>query len=159
MEQLKSVVAREGWTPELTGRALAMCRVAGAVALGGPLGQTAVATAAPEREGQVALSKGWWRPKRVLISAPTTASVVAAGLTNGRAVDAGTQTALEELRSALGIFGAARYGRGSQVDPGSLDAALEDGVRAIARLHVKTRDAADALANSVARLKGIVWSR
>jgi hypothetical protein len=162
--RLRTEVTREGWTPELTGRALAMCRIAGAVALEGPVAQTLVNVNVPEREGQLALRRGILRPKRALISAPTTAAAIAVRLAsgNGSRPDARAQAVLEEIQGALRVFGAARYGRNGHLDGRALDTALEDGARAIRRLRVMKlwpMRAADALAGAAARFRGTLWAR
>ena len=140
-EQLKSEVAREGWTPELNERALALLRIVGAVALGKPVAQKVVDKAAPEREGQVILKNGHFRPKRTALSAPTTAAAIATELSNGsggrRAPD--TEAALERLQDSLRILSAARYGRNGHIERDQLDTAFDEGASAIRQLYAKER--------------------
>jgi hypothetical protein len=162
--RLQTEVTREGWTPELTGRALAMCRIAGAVALDRPVAQTLVNVDVPGSEGQLALRKGILRPKRALISAPTTAAAIALQLDSGNLCqrDARARAVLEEIQGALRVFGAARYGRNGHLDVTALDTALDGGARAIRRLRVMKRwprRAADALTGAAGRLRGILWAR
>ena len=69
-------VAREGWTPDLAARALAVFRVVGAVALGRPVAQTPVAprttsTDAPLRHGQLQVRTGVLGRTRFTVSART----------------------------------------------------------------------------------------
>lgn len=162
--RLKSGVASQGWTPELTGRASTMCRIGGAVALGRPVAQELVDMRVPGREGQLALRKGILRPKRALISAPTTAAALARELANGngRQSDARTHAMLEEILDSLRVFDTARYSRNGQLDAAALDTALEQGTRAIRRLRVTKlwpMRAAEALGRAAAGLRGMVWSR
>jgi len=160
--RLKSDVAREGWTPELAGRALTMFRIAGAVALDRPVAQAVVDMNVPGREGQLVLRTGILRPKRALVSAPTTAEAVARQLGNGNRAGLRTQAMLEEIRDSLRVFNAARYSRNGHLDTTALDTTLEIGTSAIRRLRVTKRwpmRVAAAFAQSAAALRGTVWSR
>ena len=160
--RLKSDVAREGWTPELAGRALAALRIAGAVALGRPVAQTLVDMNVQGREGQVVLRTGIFRPKRALISAPTTEDAVASLLATGNGRDPRTRAMLEELRDSLHTFSTACYSRNDHLDTTALDTALENGTRAIRRLRFTKRwpmSTATRLAKSAAGLGGMAWSR
>jgi hypothetical protein len=162
--RLKSDVAREGWTPERAGRALTVFRIAGAVALGRPVAQALVDMDVPGREGQLVLRKGILRPRRALISAPTTADAIARPLANGNGKGPGprTQAMLEEIRASLRVFNAVRYSRNGHVDTTGLDAALDNGATAIRRLRFAKRwpvRTAGALAKSAAGLGDLVWSR
>jgi len=162
--RLKSDVAREGWTPELAGRALTVFRIAGAVALGRPVAQTLVDIDVPGREGQLVLRKGILRPRRALVSAPTRANATARPLANANGKGPGprTQAMLEDIRASLHVFNAVRYSRNGHVDTTALDAALDNGATAIRRLRFAKRwpvRTAGALAKSAAGLGGMVWSR
>jgi hypothetical protein len=162
-ERLKSEVAVEGWTPDLVGRALALFRIAGAVAMGRPVAQRLVDVDVPGREGHLVLRKGMLRPKRALVSASTTAAAIAGELADGgRRSNARTQAMLEEIREALQLFGAARYSRDGHFDAAALDTAFEGGMRAIRHVRSKKRwptRAAEELATAVTELRGAVWSR
>ena len=155
-------MAREGWTPDLVGRSLAASRVAGAVALGRPVAQTLVDMNVQGREGQVVLRKGIFRPKRALISAPTTEDAIARLLASGNGLDPRTRAMLEELRDSLRTFSIASYSRNDRLDTTALDATLENGTRAIRRLRFTKRwpvSAAARIAKSAAGLGGMTWSR
>jgi hypothetical protein len=157
---LKSTVMRTGWTPELAARALAVMRVAGAVALDRPLAQTLVDNNVARQEGQIAVRKGLLR--RALISAPTTEDAFASLLDSGHPPGSRARTMIEQLRGSLRTFSAAAYGQTDRLDMTALDAALDDGTRAIERLRFTTRwpmSTATRLAKSAARLRGIVWAR
>ena len=158
--RLKSDVAREGWTPELAGRALTVFRIAGAVALDRPVAQAMVDMNVPGREGQLALRTGMRR--RALVSAPTTAEAIARQLGNGTGPGPRAQATLEEIRDSLRVFNAARYSRNDHLDTTALDTTLENGTGAIRRLRATTlwpMRVGAALAKSVAGLGGAVWSR
>ena len=160
--RLKSDVAREGWTHELASRALAILRIAGAVALGRPVSQTRVDTNVQGREGQIVLRRGVFRSKRALISAPTTEDAIASLLAGANAPDARARAMLEELRDSLHTFSTACYSRNGKLETTGLDAALENGRRAIRRLRFTKRwpmSTATRLAKSAAGLGGMAWSR
>lgn len=162
VDRLKSDVAQEGWTHELTQRALALLRIAGAVAMGRPVAQTVVNPDMPEREGQLALRKGRLRPRRALVSAPTTSAAIAAQLANGsgRGFGPPTVAALEEIHDSLRVFNAARYGRSGQLERDELDTALDRGAGAIRQLYAMKRWPARAVeAFKGARFGVTAWSR
>jgi hypothetical protein len=147
--------ARGGWSPELMRRALAALRVAGAVALDRRVAQ-AVVDSAPDvdRDGQLTIRTGWIGRKRAVLSAPITSKTIAAaigsGNGNGRRGGAARQATLQELAEALRVFSAARYGRGEHTDQEALNAALDDGTRAVKRLRTGAMWPMRA-ANAVAR--------
>ena len=124
--------SREGWTPELAGRAAAALRLAGAVALARPVGQRETTSGDSSREGEVpaALSARSLMGRRVMLSASATPAMLAS--TDGR-VASESEAAVGR---ALGAFSAARYGAGSAFDGPMLDAALEEGRSAIRRLRI-----------------------
>ena len=162
--RLKSDVSREGWTPELVGRALTVFRIAGAVALGQRPVQALVDRHVPGREGQLVLPKGMLRRKRTLISARTTAEAMARQLANGggQGPDPCPQATLEEIRDSLHVFNAARYGRNGDLDAGALDTALDLGTSTIRRLRFTKlwpMRTAGTLAKSAAGLGDLVWRR
>ena len=136
---LKADVAREGWTEELVGRALALSRVAGAVALGRRVAETPVDRGLDGRTGQVGVRRGVLSRKRALVSAATTADLISKHLSNGASPDAPASLALGEIRDSLRVFTTAHYGRDGQLDQTTLDAALESGATAVRRLRSSTR--------------------
>ena len=162
VDQLRSDVVRAGWTPELAQRALALLRIGGAVALGRPVAQTVVDGDAPQGEGQLELRKGRLRPRRTMVSAPTTAAAIAAQLANGSGRGPGPRTTavLEEIHDSLRVFSAARYGRNGQLERDELDSALDHGASAIRRLCVMKlwpMRAAEALKSG--GIGVTIWSR
>ena len=162
--RLKSEVAGAGWTPALAGRALAMMRIAGAVALGRPVAQALVDQDAPVQDGQLAVRKGLFRAKRTLVSAPTTAAAIAGQIANGDGRPAAPfhGAILEDILGSLRAFDAERYSRNGHADAATLDDALDRGADAVQRLRKATLwpiQAAEALKKTAARLRGTVWSR
>jgi len=137
LARVRSAASRDGWTPELEARTLAIFRVAGAVALERPLAQAFVSADEPEREGQLALKKGLLRPRRALVSASTTPEAIAMKLDDGKAHKPRMRPVLEAISDALVVFGEGRYGTG-QREAASLDAALEKGTAAVQRLRLMT---------------------
>ena len=160
VRRLQSEVARDGWTPELTGRALTLLRIAGAVALGAPVTQTIVDTNVSGREGQLVVPKGLLRRKRVLISTPTTADAIASALRKGHgaAPNPRSQAILTDLQDSLRLFTAARYGRSGHLDA----TALDSGADAMRRLRAATlwpMRLAGAFSKPVAEARETMWSR
>jgi hypothetical protein len=133
LARLRNDVARSGWTPELAGRALTALRIAGAVALGRPVAQTVVARHVAAAEGQIGIPKGTFGGKRVLVSAPTTVSLIDRAIKddNGASPAGRRDARLEQIRDAIRAFNAVRYGRNGAPDRASLDAALGAGTRAV----------------------------
>ena len=160
LRRLKSDVAREGWSADLVARAVALFRIAGALAAGSSVSQTVVATRVAGREGQLVLRRGLFRPKHALVSAPMTPKVL------GRRVDeakagVGASARLAQVQSVLAVFSTARYSRNGRLDTQALDRALEEGTTVIRRLRMTARwpvRTATRLAKSAADLKE-AWSR
>ena len=133
--------AAGGWTPELAARALTVLRIGGAVALDRPVAQAIVDSHASAREGQLALRKGFFRPRRALVSNATTAGTIARSMaaTNGRAPDARTEAILKDFEESLAVLSTARYSRNGKLDGSTLDAAFESGVSALQKLRSAKR--------------------
>jgi hypothetical protein len=129
---------RAGWSPELARRAVAALRIAGALAIERPVAQSFADRDTSEREGQIAVRTGWFKPQRVLISAAVTSKAIAGHLENGR-IGAGARTRLESLADALSTLSVASYGRNGKPDAGSLDAAIESGRTAVQGLRTSAR--------------------
>jgi hypothetical protein len=129
--------AAGGWTPELVSRALTVLRIGGAVALGRPVTQAIVDSAATPREGQLALRRGLLRSRRSLVSNATTPQTItrARAKTNGR-IDARTEELLKQFEESLAVLSAARYGRSATLQSSTLDSAFENGVEALKKLRV-----------------------
>ncbi len=136
---VRSEAGRDGWTPELAARAVAALRVAGAVALGRSVTQEFVDADALERPGQLTIRTGLLRPKRALLSAPTTPAVILSRLEKGKSPGAQARVTLQQLAEALQVFGAVSYGRASELDSSALTNALDTAVAAIRRLRLSAR--------------------
>jgi hypothetical protein len=155
LADVRAEAARAGWTPQLTGRALAALRIAAALALGRSVSQEYVAAGAAERQGQLAVRTGLLRRKRVMLSAATTASALTTRLGHDRVGGAQNRVNLEQISDALQVFSAATYGRPAEADANSLNSALDNAVTAIRRLRVRTMwpmRTAEAVARSVSGL-------
>jgi hypothetical protein len=139
LSQVKDDAARSGWTSELSRRAVAALRIAGATAVGKRVAQNFVTKEVPERDGQVTVSTGWPKRKRVLLSAATTGRTITRELDNGLHADARTRSSAESIAQAIGVLSAAAYGRTSPDDNAALDAALEDSTEAVRRLRAGTQ--------------------
>lgn len=171
-EQLRSDATREGWTPDLAGRALTVFRIGGAIALSRPVTQTEVPFDVTAREGQLGLSTGHFRRRRTLVSASTTAETVAKPISdgNGRApassipLVAGLpgEEVLGDINDAIRMFNAACYDGNGQLDSATLDRGLERASEALSRLHSRTRwpaRIAAAVGASAAEVRGAIWRR
>jgi hypothetical protein len=130
--------ARAGWTSELSRRAAAALRIAGAVALGRPVSQSLVHPDVIEREGQLSVYTGWPRRRRVLLSAATTSRTIAAGPSNGHHASAQTRASLASISEALGVLSTAGYGRQGNEDSSALDTALAESTQAVRQIRATT---------------------
>ena len=86
------------------------------MALRRPVAQEYVARDTAERPGQIAVRAGLLRPKRAMVSAAVTSSVIAAHLANGHPPSGSARAALEPLGESLRVFNAAAYGREGDAD-------------------------------------------
>lgn len=131
--------ARGGWSPELAHRAIAVLRVAGAVALGRPVTQDVVGSDISADAGQVAVRAGWMQRQRVLLSAPITSTGIARHLDSGHAAASRQRVNLEPIGEAIGALTAASYGREWPADTSALDTAVGASQDAIRRLRARAR--------------------
>jgi hypothetical protein len=138
LARVKHDASQAGWTSDLSRRAAAALRIAGAVALGRPVSQSVVGPEVTEREGQLSVSSGWPKRRRVLLSAPTTSRTIATAMNNGHAPSAQARASLESISDALGVLNTAAYGRQSKDDSSALDSALADGTQAVRRIRSTT---------------------
>jgi len=120
-----------GWNGDLSGRAAAALRLAGAVALSRPVSHREVDRATPPTEGQVAAAPGLGtlRGKKVVLSASVTPDMTP--LNGSSAASAELWRALSQ---PLAVFTAARYSRDGGIDSTALDAALSEGRDVVRRL-------------------------
>jgi len=155
-------VARDGWTPELAGRALTALRIAGAVALGHPVAQAIVDTSVQPREGQIGLRKGLIRRRTALVSTSVTPGTIAKALEAGTPAAARHGAVLKDLQDALRVFSTARYARDAGPEPAALERALETGTDAARRLRWATLwpvRTPGSNGKSTSDLEGVAWSR
>ena len=138
LRTLRGDVAREGWTPALARRASALLRVAGAVALGRPFAQTPLDRVAPERDGQVVVSRGLIRRRRAAVSGAVTPQAIDKALGNGHLPSPASRAALEQIGGALQALSAAGYGRQPELDTLTLNTALDQGTDAVKRLRLRS---------------------
>jgi hypothetical protein len=138
LARVKDDASQAGWTSELSRRAAAALRIAGAVALGRPVSQQIVGPEAVEREGQVTVHSGWPRRRRVMLSAATTSRTIVSSLGNGHHPSAQTRANLTSISDALGVLSSSGYGRQAKEDGSALDEALADGTRAVRRIRTAT---------------------
>jgi hypothetical protein len=137
LARVKDDATQAGWTSELSRRAAAALRIAGAVALGRPVTQSVVGTDVTERDGQLTVYRGWPRRRRVLLSASTTSRTIATGL-NGHGANGSARANLVSISDALNVLNAAAYGRQTKEDAAALDSALADGTQAVRRIRSTT---------------------
>jgi hypothetical protein len=138
LARVKEDASQAGWTSELSRRAAAALRIAGAVALGRPVSQSFVGPEVTEREGQLTVNQGWPKRRRVLLSAGTTSRTIATTMSNGHNPNAQTRASLESISDALGVLSTAGYGRQVEEDSSALDSALADGTQAVRRIRATT---------------------
>jgi hypothetical protein len=138
LARVKEDASQAGWTSELSRRAAAALRIAGAVALGRPVSQHFVGPEVAERDGQLTVYRGWPKRRRVLLSAATTSRTIASAMNNGHAPSAQTKANLESISDALGILNTSGYGRLAKEDSSALDNALADGTQAVRRIRSTT---------------------
>ena len=138
LARVKEDASQAGWTSDLSRRAAAALRIAGAVALGRPVSQQFVGADAIERDGQLMVYSGWPRRRRVLLSASTTSRTIAATMNNGHNPSARTRASLASISDALGVLSTSGYGRQAKEDAAALDSALADGTQAVRRIRSTT---------------------
>lgn len=130
-------VARDGWTPAIARRASSLLRVAGAVALGRPIAQAPASAGAPARDGQVIVTRGFLRRRRIAVSGAATPLAIDKALSNGHRSPASVRQALGQIGGALQALGSAGYGRSTELDLLTLNTALEQGTDAVKLLRTR----------------------
>ena len=140
LQAVRRLIEQEGWTHELAGRASAVFRIAGSLALSHRVGQTMAEAGAKVLPGQLLLRGGLLRGRRVWVSGSATASTVASELarTNGTS-GAAHQQCLEQLQTGLARFTTAQFGRDDKLDGAALGESLGDGFSALRRLKFERR--------------------
>jgi hypothetical protein len=153
--------AAGGWTPELASRALTVLRIGAAVALGKPVAQSIVDSKAQARDGQLALRKGFLKPRRSLVSNATTPGAIARSLAaaNGRGPDARTEAILKDLEESLKVLSVARYSRDGRIDGSALTTAFDNGVSAIRTFRAANRWPLRTMRSLTNQAMEVGWSR
>jgi len=119
-----------GWNGDLAGRAASAVRLAGAVALGKPVGRREVDRSAETSEGQIVLGRGV-RGKKVVLSSSVTSD---SARPNASTPTNGSDAIWQGLSQVLGTFTAVRYSRNGTPDGTALDAALAESQDLVRRL-------------------------
>ena len=127
-----------GWNTELVGRALATFRLAGAVALPGPIAQQVVEPGVGDREGQLSLRRGLLSTKRTRVSSALTPEGIRQWVERVRTERPADAGVLDEIREALVLFGAARYRQVADLPTDALTTTLDTGITLLRRLQVRT---------------------
>lgn len=126
---------REGWTPELAGRALAAYRVAASIAVSRPVSQRPARRGDGE-PGQLTLRGGAFFAKKAVVSGSATAEAVARALASG-AGSAAHRQCLEQLQTALSRFTTALFGREPTLDETALSGSIGDASAIVRRLKLE----------------------
>ena len=138
MTALQRASQEKGWDGTLAGRALAAFRLTGAVALSYPIAQQVVDTDTGDREGQLSLRRGFWRPKTTVISSALTLDAVTSAIDRMGTARPDTAAELDDLRGALSLFTAARYGNAADLPTDVLTRELDKGMTLARRLRIRT---------------------
>jgi len=157
LTRVQRETAEHGWSVERAGRALAALRVAGSVAVSGPIAQTTVDAGTPARDGQLRLRHGLLRPTTAVISSGLTAAALIRRLEQtraGRAGSAGVEL-VADLGRAIAVFTSARYSRNGSLPTDALTRELDTGIALLTRLRWRSvapvRYATDLVATLRAR--------
>ena len=136
LTRVQRATAERGWSVESAGHALAALRVAGSVAVSGPVAQTTVHADTPARDGQLRLRHGLLRPKTAVISSGLTTAALTRHLEQtraGRAGGADTEV-VDDLGRAIAVFTSARYSRNGSLPTDALTRELDTGIAQLKRL-------------------------
>ena len=154
--------AHDRWSHELAGRAAAVFRIAGSMALAQRLGQSAMTGDATPHEGQLFMRGGLLRGRKVLVSGSATAGALAREIAKSNGSGASHQQCLEHLQTGLTRFTAAQFGREDKLDDVALTESLREGMSAIGRLKFENRWVVRKLkdaTNLAVELGNRAWSR
>lgn len=132
LQEVQRQTQYEGWDGDAIIRALAAVRIGLAVALKRHPTQTVVDDDTPAREGTLVVQRGRLRPKRLMVSATITEEALGPAFEGA----GGTAATLGDLRGALAVFTAARYGRRDAARD-DLDRALSDVMGQLERLRTQ----------------------
>ena len=136
LARVQQTTAERGWNMDSVGHALAALRIAGSVAVSGPVAQTTVDAGTPVRDGQLQLRQGLLRPRTAMISSGLTETALTRQLQQmrtGRPGDADTDLA-RGIGRAITLFTSARYSRNGSLPTDALTRELDTGITQIRRL-------------------------
>lgn len=135
LDRVQVASAGAGWTPERVGRVLAVLRVAGAIALDKPVGQVRATHDTVLDDGQLLVSRGWFKPGALVVSASTTPQSL---LSAAQALTSqpGRKQLCTEIANDLKVFSEARYARATST--ADLDGALARARTSLRRLRLYT---------------------
>ncbi len=138
MKALQRASQENGWNATLIGRALAACRLTGAVAISYPIAQQIVDTDTSAREGQLSFRRSFWRSETTLISSALTADVITSATDRTGTTPRDTVAELDNLRGALSLFNAARYGNAADLQTDMLTRELDNCLTLAKQLRLRT---------------------
>ena len=143
----------QGWNDDLVGRALAALRLAGAAALSTTVAEELVDdVGGVDRDGQLRIRRGLWRPKTTALSSSVTPSAVDAEIKRhlAQGPDDSSLDALGTLQNALRLFTIARYSPAGRIPTDELTGELDRGIGAVRKLRLRTRRPVRLATTSVA---------
>jgi hypothetical protein len=152
---------RDGWTPDLAGRALAAFRIAGSIALGRAVSQAPARGSGNAHDGQLTMRGGLLWTRRVRVSGSATSGAIATELATGGGSNA-HRRALEPLKTALGCFTTALFGREMKLDETALSESLVEAPAILRRLKLENLwlvKKVKSLTQSTSGLGTRAWSR
>ncbi len=136
LTRVQQTTAEHGWNMDSVDHALPALRVAGSVAVSGPVAQTTVDAGTPVRDGQLQLRQGLLRPRIAMISSGLTETALTRQfqhMRTGPAGDADTDLA-RDIGRAITLFTSARYSQNGSLPTAALTRELDTGITQIRRL-------------------------
>ena len=135
LTRVQRATAEHGWSVESVGQALAALRVAGSVAVSGPVAHTTVDAGTPARDGQLCLRYGLLRRQTAVISSGLTAGALTRRLDQMRTGRTGRADPdlVDDLGRAIEVFTAARYSRHGALPTDALTRELASSIAQLTR--------------------------
>lgn len=121
---VQSQAARDGWTGDAIGRALAAMRLVAAAAIQQPVSQKVLANGAAAPEGRLVVRHGTLRPSSVSVSSATTPDDIARARGGGSSFSTTRLQQLEGLQNGMTALTAALYRKEPARDPAAFDDAV-----------------------------------
>lgn len=132
LSSVQEISQTAGWTPVLTGRALAALRLVAAIATGSTVSERDAPAPTPPREGELVVHSGRVRPRTTIVSASVTPRDI-------------TAESLRPLRDALTDLSTWRYAPPGEAPDQVLTRSLERGIALTHPLRVRTLKPVHAL--------------